>query len=180
MRRYLQFLEDPDSLRDEVAIKQAQADLERASDPIERVKALSALERAEAVDGEVFRVGFVAHVAEWIGSADVSVSALAVYGVPAQDLVEAGLIEAAPVRRKPKVVASRGRSPRMDPSEVAALLVKGVKYRLADIAQLIDREPATARNYVNRLIEEGVVEDLGDDPDHAGKGKAPHIYRLAR
>lgn len=179
VRRYLQFLTDPESLRDEAAIKRAYGEVAQATDPISKVRALSALERAEAIDGEVYRVEFVAHAAGWVESADVSVSALANFGVPEEDLVEAGLVTAARVRQKAKAPVKGRRSPRMDPADVAARMRKGEEYLLADIAALINREPPTTRNYVNRLLAEGVVEDLGDDPNHDGKGKPAHVYRLA-
>lgn len=179
MRRYLQFLTDPESLRDPAAIKRAYEEVAEATDPISKVKALSALERAEVVDGEVYRVAFVAHAAAWVETTEVSVSALANFGVPEADLVEAGLLTATRVRQKAKRPVKGQRSPRLDPGDVVARLKPGEKYLLADIAVLIDREPPTTRNYVNRLLAEGVIEDLGPDQSHKSKGKAPHVYRLA-
>lgn len=33
-----------------------------------------------------------------------------------------------------------------------------------------ERDRTTVRNYVNRLIEEGIVLVVGDDPQHDGRG----------
>jgi hypothetical protein len=176
------YLTDPDSLRDPAAIEKAQAEVNEAVDPIDRVKALTALERAQVIDGEVYRRGFLQNIREWVEATGVSVSSLRMYGVPDEDLVEARLVSR-PVARAGKVkapVRNGTRSPRLDPMDVAAKMRKGTKYRLSDIAELIDREPATTRNYVNKLLAEGVVDDLGGDPAHDGKGMAPRLYRLAR
>jgi len=34
----------------------------------------------------------------------------------------------------------------------------------------------TVRNYVTKLIEQKKIADLGDDPKHDGRGRAPKIY----
>ena len=46
VRLYLQFIDDPTQLLDAAAIKQAKGAVEKAKDPIDRLRALSALERA--------------------------------------------------------------------------------------------------------------------------------------
>ncbi len=50
VRLYLQYLEDPESLRDEAAVAKAQVAVDKAKDPIARVKAITQLERAQAVE----------------------------------------------------------------------------------------------------------------------------------
>jgi hypothetical protein len=180
VRLYLQYLEDPDSLRDEAAIVKAESAVDKAKDPIAKVKALTALERAQAVDPDIYRHGFVTNVKAWIESSGVSVNALLQVGVPEEDLVEAGVLTAEPVRRRSaaKVSAGRGtrsRAARLALDEVAARVPKK-EFRLAELAAAIDREPATTRNYLNKLIEQGIVAEVGDDPNHSGKGKAPKLY----
>jgi hypothetical protein len=177
VRLYLQYLDDPDSLRDDAAIVKAQSAVDRAKDPIAKVKALTALERAQAVDPEIYRYGFITNVKAWIESSDVSVSALLQIGVPEEDLVEAGVLSAEPVRRRSgrKAAATRSRAARLALEEVAAHVPKK-EFRLAELAASIDREPATTRNYLNKLIEQGIVAEVGDDPNHSGKGKAPKLY----
>lgn len=49
----------------------------------------------------------------------------------------------------------------------------------ADLASALDRDQTTARNYVNKLVQEGIVTILGDDPNHDGRGRAAKIYAVA-
>jgi hypothetical protein len=178
VRLYLQYLSDPDSLRDEAAIAKAEAAVDRAKDPIAKVKAFVALERAQALDPEVFRQGFIINAKAWMESEDITVSALQQVGVPDEDLVEAGLL-AVPVRRgRGRAAAARPartRAARLGLDEVATHLPRR-EFRLTELAAAIDREPATTRNYLNKLLEQGIVAEVGDDPKHSGKGKAPKLY----
>jgi hypothetical protein len=181
VRLYLQYLSDPDSLRDETAIAKARAAVDRAKDPITKVKAITALERAEAVDPDVYRDAFLTNVKAWLESDGVSVSALQQVGVPDEDLIEAGLLAAQPARRRRGRAATaptRTRAARLGLDEVARHLPKR-EFRLTELAEAIEREPATTRNYLNKLLEQGIVAEVGDDPNHSGKGKAPKLYTRA-
>lgn len=57
-------------------------------------------------------------------------------------------------------------------------LGSAVEFKLSDAADAIDRNAATARNYVNRLVEAGKIKELGDDPNHDCRRRAPNLYRL--
>ena len=52
----------------------------------------------------------------------------------------------------------------------------GEQWRLSDLAAKLDRDPATARNYINKLVDNGSVVIAGDDPNHDGRGRAPKLY----
>jgi hypothetical protein len=175
VRRYLLFLEDPESLRDAEAIEKAQAAVDGATDPIDRLKAFAALDRAKAVDGSVLRLAFLAHAKEWAEAEGIPASAFREMGVPSADLVAAGLTSAGGSARPERDRPIRGRAPRLSLDEVTAKL-PSVEFRLADLAAAVGREPATARNYLNQLVANGVVAVVGDDPGHRGKGKAPKLY----
>ena len=177
VRRYLLFLQDPASLRDDDAIAKAQAAADEATDPIDRLKAYAALDRAKAVDGSVLRLAFLAHAKEWADAEGIPAAAFREMGVPSADLVAAGL---SPGGRLPRADRDpnrpiRGRAPRLSLDEVAAKL-PSVEFRLTDLAAAIGREPATSRNYLNQLVANGVVAVVGDDPNHHGKGKPPKLY----
>lgn len=58
----------------------------------------------------------------------------------------------------------------------AAVKKLGSGWKLTHLAAALDRDAATARNYVNKLIEEGLIVDLGEDPKHDGRGLAPKVY----
>lgn len=55
----------------------------------------------------------------------------------------------------------------------------GSGWKVTDLAERLDREPMSVRNYVLELLEQGVIADLGDDPKHNGRGRAPKIYGVA-
>ena len=175
VRRYLTFLQDPESLRDDDAIARAQAAVDAATDPIDRLKAYAALDRAKAVDGSVLRLAFLAHAKEWADEENIPASAFRELGVPAADLVAAGLSASARTAGADRDRPIRGRAPRLSLDEVEAKL-PSVEFRLTDLAAAIGREPATARNYLNQLVANGVIAVVGDDPRHNGKGKPPKLY----
>jgi hypothetical protein len=64
-----------------------------------------------------------------------------------------------------------------DDDVLAALKGLGVpvEFKLIDAAGAIDRNAATARNYVNRLVEAGKIKEVGDGPSHGGRGRGPKL-----
>lgn len=178
VRLYLMYLQDPESLRDETAIKKAEADVDKAKDPIDRLKAMAALERAKAVDGDAFEQDFIAHAKTWAEAEGIPARAFIEMGVPAKVLSAAGLVARGTKRTGSTRTSSGGRAPRMSLDEVAAKLPSG-QFKVADLATAIDREPTTARNYLNKLVDAGKVTEIGDDPNHDGRGKAPKLYEAA-
>jgi hypothetical protein len=48
------------------------------------------------------------------------------------------------------------------------------------ISELQISSPATVRKALDELIESGAVEDLGNDPEHSGKGRAPKLYAVSK
>lgn len=186
VRTYLVYLADADSLIDEAAVVRAQALADRAKDPIEKVRALTRLERAQTVDGDALRADFVEHAAAWIeetGGA-VTASALHRYGVPEEVLAEAGLA-LAPNRKgrsgrkaAARPVPVRRRAPALSLETVAFHLPDG-EFSVQGLAEAIDREVGTARNYIPRLLADGAIVEVGPDPDSDGRGKARTLYRRA-
>jgi len=70
------------------------------------------------------------------------------------------------------------RAPRLTMEEVEAALPSG-EFKLVDLANALGREPATTRNYLVKLITQGKVGEVGDDPNHSGKGKPAKLYSRA-
>jgi hypothetical protein len=180
VRQYLLFLTAPDTLRDEQRIAELQSVVDSATDPIEKLKALSALEDAKAVDGERLRAEFVAHARNYVAGQGIRVDAFRTMGVADDVLGEAGLlgdrghrtISSAP-RRQP---GGNRRMPRLNLADVEAAVPTG-DFKLADLAAAIDREVATTRNYLMRLVADGTVVEVGEDP--SGRGKPAKVYRRA-
>jgi len=91
VRAYLQYLADPTSVVDAAAVKNAQDAVAKAKDSIQRLKALGALERAQATDVTVYRNDFVRYARAWATEEGIPASAFRELGVPADVLAEAGL-----------------------------------------------------------------------------------------
>ena len=66
------------------------------------------------------------------------------------------------------------RAPRLGLDEVTAKL-PAVPFTVADLAGSIDREVATARNYVPKLLEAGIIVESGVDESAPGPRK-PRLY----
>lgn len=187
VRTFLVYLADADSLIDEAAVVRAQAQVDRAKDPIEKVRALTRLERAQTVDGDALRADFVEHAAAWIeetGGA-VTASALHRYGVPEDVLAEAGLATPSSTRKTragrraaARPVPAHRRAPALSLETVAFHLPDG-EFSVQDLAEAIDREVGTARNYIPRLLTDGTIVEVGPDPTSNGRGKARTLYRRA-
>jgi hypothetical protein len=192
VRRYLQFLEDPASLRDEAAISELRRRAADARDPLDRLRAISALQDAERVDGAVFEAAFIVHAKAFAQAEGIHVEAFRELGVPADVLRESGLVDG-PRRLRPSGRSTPGddegagrtttprrsggqRAPRLPLDEVAAKLPES-EFRLTDLAAAIGRETATTRNYLNRLLLDGAVVEVGEDA--SGRGKPAKIYRRA-
>jgi hypothetical protein len=181
VRQYLLWITAPDSLRDEGRITELQSTIDATSDPIEKLKALSALEDAKSVDGDRIRADFVALARDYVAGEGIRVDAFRTMGVPNDVLRDAGLLGGPPSRsanssaptRKP---GGNRRMPRLNLSDVEANLPEG-DFKLADFASSIDREVATTRNYLMRLLGDGKVIEVGEDA--SGRGKPAKVYRRA-
>jgi hypothetical protein len=180
VRQYLLFLTAPDALRDEQRIAELQSVVDTTTDPIEKLKALSALEDAKAVDGERLRAEFVAQARNYVAGEGIRVDAFRTMGVAEDVLRDAGLVES----RTPRPATTDGRRkiggnrrmPRLNLGDVEAAVPHG-DFKLADLATAIDREVATTRNYLIRLVADGKVVEVGEDA--SGRGKPAKIYRRA-
>lgn len=181
IRAYLDSLgkSKPKRTVDREAIKALRDQIKQASDPIEKLKLLAALEderkgKLSAEDNSGLEAVFVAEVKGWAEETGIPVSAFQALKVPDDVLKRAGfsLTVAKPSERK-----SGTRAPRLALEEVAkAISTLGDTWKLTDLAAKIGRDAATTRNYVNKLVEAGTVKIVGDDPKHNGRGRAPKLY----
>lgn len=79
----------------------------------------------------------------------------------------------------PKRVAAAGgtRAPRVSSDEVkSAIMSKVGSFKLADIEV---SSPQTVRKVVEELVESGALKDLGADPAHTARGRAPKLYEVS-
>ena len=172
---------------DREAVRALKTQIREETDSINKLKLLAQLEQEEAgrvpdFSGE--RAEFVAEAKAWAESESVPVSAFQALGVSDEVLRQAGFeVSAATTRSSAAGGARRAgsgtgkRAAALPLDEVAAAARKlGSGWKLTDLAVVLEREPMTVRNYVNKLMEQGVVSDLGDDPHHDGRGRAAKIY----
>lgn len=187
VRSYLRWLEDPASAVDERAVARADEALVRASDPIERLHALAARDRARTADADALIEAFVAQAKAWADREDITVAAFQEIGVPADVLTRAGFTV---VRRRSTGGARRTRAartagavraPQMPVDTIkSAVLRLPARFTLADVAREAGGgSPQTVRKAVDELISAGTVTKLGPDEGHQGPGRAPTVYRLA-
>lgn len=185
IRSYLELLgQQGKRVVDREAVSRLKAEARNEKDVLKRVLVLSELEREQngrPIDISSDEAVFVAEAAGWAKEAGITVGALQQMGVPDDVLRRAGF-EVRFAARGPVAPTGRrggGRSPAIPLDEVAAAARKlGSGWRLTDLAEVLDREPMTVRNYVNKLIDNNVIVDLGDDPKHDGRGRAPKLYGL--
>jgi len=188
IRSYLSSVGRPAKpLVDREAVASLKARIREEEDPIEKLRLLSALEEEEAgrlPDTSGDRAVFVAEARAWAEQEQISVSAFQALGVPDDDLREAGfeVPTGSPARRAVarSTAAGGARAARIPIADVKKVVRQlGSGWRLADLAAALDREPATVRNYVNKLVDDGFVTVIGDDPRHDGRGRAPKLYAVS-
>ncbi len=177
VRQYLLFLEDPNKLRDEQEIEKKTQAVSDAVDPIDKLKAIAALELASSIDEEPLRQGFIETAKAWAEVAGVPVTAFREMRVPDEVLHEAGF--SVPAAR------GRGRASSGERQRAKAVPVEDIKgwvleqtgtFVLTDVMSGIGGSQATVRKAVDELVEAGEVVRLGPVADYSGRGRAPVGY----
>ena len=181
IRAYLDSLDKPNKpVVDREAVKALKDQIKTESDPIAKLRLHAQLEQEQQgklEDHEGDKAVFVAEAKAWAEAEGIPVSAFQALKVPDDVLREAGFEVTASSRSASSSGGSSGRAPRIPLEEVKAAAAKlGDSWRLSDLADALDRDVATVRNYVNKLVADGSVEVVGDDPQHDGRGRAPKLY----
>ncbi|MFN8103937.1 MAG: hypothetical protein U0U69_05710 [Acidimicrobiia bacterium] len=184
VRLYLMYLQDPAKLRDESAITNLRTSVAEAADPIDKLKALASLERAEAVDPEPFLREFVDHAKKWATENDVSANAFIQMGVPTDVLTDAGFAvargQARSLAHGSSGEAKRKRAPSV-PTETIREYVLSRKepFTVQDVREGVGGSTATVSKVVKQLVSEGAVTDRGPIANHSGRGRAPTGYAVS-
>lgn len=185
VRRYLLWLEDPSSLIDGAAVARAEALVRDATDPLDRLHALAALERARHADADGVIADFVAHAHAYAEAESIPVSAFQAAGVGTDVLARAGFDVGARPRGRGRSSGGGGegaaaRSPKVSIDELKAATLRLPKqFTLAQVAEAAGGgSPQTVRKAVDELIAEGRARSLGPKTDHHGRGRAPTLYEL--
>lgn len=182
VRRYLEWLDDPDSLVDDEAVARAEAAAADASGPMERLHALADLEHARQADSEAVVRDFVAHAKAYAEAQSIPIAAFRAMGVSDDVLRRAGFgLAGRPSRggRSASSGAPRAKQVPVDELKAAALGLPK-QFTLADVSAAAGGgSPATVRRAIDEMITAGKVRKLGPKPDHQGPGRAPTLYELA-
>lgn len=171
IKAYLLYLEDPEQVIDRHQVAAAERAVAAATNPVEKVLALSQLERARKPDVDMLRAGFVAHAATWAQRHGATARAFAEAGVPADVLKDAGLdLNATP----PPAVPSR----RTVSNETLLRTVpRGKDFRVSEYAALGNVTMSRARDQLAQLVRADRVRVVGPDPTWPGPGQPPLLYR---
>jgi len=178
VRLYLLFLDDPEKLRDEAEVKKLTNQVEEAKDPVDKLKAIAALERAQAVDGEVYEQAFVANARSWAEAEDVSATAFQQMGVPNDILTQAGF----EVSRRGRAKSTTRKSPATRVTAEAVRTVAlgfGEAFTTNDLQASSGGSLGTVRKVLAELVNSGELGQLGVDPNYSGRGRAPSRYQKA-
>ena len=185
VRRYLVWLADPSSAVDQDAVDKADALFAQATDPIDRLHAAAARERARAADVDAIRRDFVRHAKAYGDAEGIPAAAYRALGVPDDVLSEAGFVlPSSRGRRGPAAGRRTGssspalRAPSIPVSQIKSVVEQMPKqFTLAQLAEKAGGgSPVTVRKAVDELISEGRAAKLGPDTNHIGPGRAPIVY----
>jgi hypothetical protein len=181
IRTYLTALRDPESLRDDDAIRAKEEELGAATDPISRLRLQEELTTLGKPSVEAAEDEFVVHAKAWADEAGISAKAFAAEGVPTTVLRRAGFAVAGAGRgggggrqKRPGRRASSGTRVRTE--EVIAAMPTG-SFTVKQLQEASGASPAVVRKAIAAEIEAGRLTDEGSDPDHSGPGRSPTLYK---
>ncbi len=110
VRRYLEWLEDPDSLIDDEAVARAEAAVADARDPLTRLHALADAEHARQADADAVIRDFITHARAYAEAQSIPIAAFRAVGVSDDVLRQAGfgLAGRVPAGRGPRGARAAG------------------------------------------------------------------------
>jgi hypothetical protein len=185
VRRYLAWVDDPSTAVDQAAVDAAEAAFASASDPIEKLHAAAARDKALVADASGIERDFIIHAKAYADAEGIPASAFSALGVSADTLAQAGFaVTSSRGRRgpsaRPDTRPAAPRAPQVPVTQIKATALQMPKR--FTLAQVADRagggSPVTVRKAVDELIAEGRVVSTGPDANHTGPGRAPTLYEL--
>lgn len=188
IRAYLASLEakpaTPKPVVDREAVKALTAQIKAESDPINKLRLYAAREEArkgaipEPEDTSGLEAVFVAEAKAWADAEGIPVDAFLALNVPGQVLRDAGFTLAGRTSAVAAAATRATRAPSLPLHEVnRAIDELGAKWKINELAERLDREVATVRNYVKRLVADGQLKEVGEDA--SGQGRPAKLYDRA-
>jgi hypothetical protein len=185
VRRYLGWLDDPASVVDHDAVTRAEEAFAAASDPIDRLHAAAARERAKAADVESITAAFETHARAYAEAEGIPLEAFRTLGVSDEVLARAGFAVRTSGGRRSRARRAGSGAAGSGGRQTTVTQVKAVADQMPKrftLAQLADKvgggSPATIRKAVEGMVTDGRAVRIGPDQDHTGTGRAPIIYEL--
>lgn len=182
VRKYLEFVEDPSTARDTQAIADAQAELAKSTDVIERLRLTTKVERLELADGEALRRDFVKHARLWAAGNRVSVSAFKQLGVNDIVLAEAGF----DLGRRPVKAGKGAKTSRPDGQARAAsvssasirqwMMTRQGSFSMAEAMTGAGGSLMTVKKVVSELVASNQIRSLGHIASPGTRGRAPERF----
>ena len=187
VRKFLEFVADPASARDEALITSLNEQVSAVRDPIQKLKLLAALDRAEKSDGEALRHGFVLHARHWADQEGIPLKAFREIGVNDIVLAEAGFdLGMGRLKGAKGSSQSASKSPTAVPASRAKavsgreirhwMLAQTDAFTLAQVMAGAGGSLGTITNVADELIESGQIIRIGPSTTHTGRGRAPYLY----
>ncbi len=188
VRRYLDFIANPATAVDDVAVAAAEASIVEAAEAGDRLAELEArasLTKAKAADGSELEAAFVAEARTYAQDRDIPVAAFEDMGVPSDVLRRAGLLRSGTRR----TAAGSTRSTWAKRVSVEAIqehmraMPSSSTFTIADLQDALGGSPATTRKAID-LMPSGEVAEVTDAAviaKHAtgSRGRAPKVWQRA-
>lgn len=185
IRSYLASLEAAPIARkpvvDREAVKALTAQIKVEADPINKLRLYAEREEArkgvvpEPVDHSGLEAVFIAEAKGWADAEGIPVDAFLALHVPGQVLRDAGFTLSGRVTTGAVAPSRASRAPRLPIHEVnRAIDELGAKWKISELAARLDREVATVRNYVKRLVADGQLKEVGEDA--SGQGRPAKLF----
>ena len=170
---------------DREAVKALTAQIKAETDPVNQLRLYAAREEArkgvlpEPEDTSGLEAIFVAEAKAWAEAEGIPVDAFLAQKVPGQVLRDAGFTLSASAVASPRSATASGtRAPRVPIHEVhRAIDELGPRWKISELAARLDREIATVRNHVKKLVADGEVKEVGEDA--SGPGRPAKLYDRA-
>ena len=185
MRRYLDFIANPETAVDQDAIAEAEAAIaaaEAAGDRLAELEARAALTKAKQADGSELEAAFVGQVRSYAQERDIPAAAFQDMGVSSDVLRRAGLLRGA--ARRPSSPARTTRSKRVSVEalqEHIRTMAKDTTFTIAELQESLGGSPATTRKAIDLMPSSEVTEvtDAAVVAKHAtgSRGRAPKVWR---
>lgn len=168
--RYLEYVEDDSTIRDEQAIEAAENKVHAAPTAAEKLIALSELERLQEGDPSELIAEFVSVARQWGRDHQITLGAWKAMNVPDDVLAQARITGYA--QSDPSALSGPRRT-RVSAETVKAAIPSG-EFTIGELADASGATAATVRNVVAELLRTRVVEEIGERPSE--RGRAAKLY----